>query len=135
MDVEFPFMANKLSLNNRIYPNDVLNEAIIKYKKQYVETKHAFLYSGMNQDITNICSQISDINLSPDGKVSLCLDTTVNPKQIPIKEFLESGTFTLTPVGIGNLSDKQENGSYLVSNYEIEYIALISNEPLEQIKK
>lgn len=128
-----PFMvANEQNLNGRIYPLDVMSEAVNKYLKEKVEAGRAFGELGhpsgpsINLDrVSHIITELKQVDNRFVGKARL----TDTPMGNIAKGLMESGaTLGVSSRGMGSLQEK--NGvMYVQPDYFIATAADIVADP------
>ena len=118
--------VDKPTLNNRIYPKEIMEKAIKEYKEKYVDTGRAVVCYGLNYDnymepsLHNACGLVESIKLDGDDvNIELKYLDTLAAKTVLT---LHKDDVTWTPVGVGKLVGN------LVTEFELISIAVVPNE-------
>ena len=126
MKLELSIKVNEPTLNNRIYPQQLMLNAIKIYKENYITCNRSFLYFGYDNDITDIICPISDVMITDDGRIELLIDENINPNNKSIVDYTNKSLYNITSVGIGKLSEpSKEDGHFNVIEYELTHFSSI----------
>lgn len=111
--------------NGRIYPREVFEKALAKYKKDFIDERRAMVVSRQpEQPITNlqdVIGMITEITIE-DGKV--IADITFLPNGLSCESGVKCGKLFLRTGGMASVK-KDENGNTVIQeDYEITHLFL-----------
>lgn len=108
--------------NNRIYPRDVMEKAIAKYKKEFVDENRAFIQKKLPGDscinLHDCVGVVKEIKIEGD---TVFVETEFFP-QVPdglkSEEAFKSGKFSLRTHGMGSMRLQPDGTQKIGEDYE-----------------
>ena len=123
-------IADKVNLNNRIYPRAVVEKAVSEFNDKYVKSKRAVVYSSLESDLTKAIGLINEIKLD-ENEVKIDIKW-LHPQYEVFNEL--TNEMCWTPVGLGTLKNVGD-GIYEVENYELLHVSGVpKTKELEELK-
>lgn len=116
--------VNKPNKNNRIYPRNVMEKAMEKYKKDFIDEKRAFVVKQLPIDtmvnLIDVVGLVKEIYIEDLNNVLMVEVEKLNVNGFnEVWKLLEEGKIFIRTSGIGSI-DKQPDGTYIIGNdYEL----------------
>lgn len=123
-------ILDKPNKNNRIYPRDVMEKAIAKYKKDFVDENRALVQKKQPGNsmvsLLDCVGVVKEITIEGD-KVVVDVEFLPNVKDgNVIEEGLKSGKLHLRTHGMGTIH-KQDDGTYKIGE-DYEFISCFATD-------
>ncbi len=108
---------DKPNLNKRIYPKEMMEKAIIEYKKEYIDKNRAFILSNIpndidNYDIRRIIGKVNSMEIE-NSSVGVEIDKLNINNSDGWFTAIAEGKLYVRLSGTGNL-EKQEDGNFIL---------------------
>ena len=122
--------VNKPNGNNRVYPKDLMEREIVRYKKTFVDERRAFVCKKQPEDTTvnliDVIGLVTDIRVQDDKVVAEIekLNTKDADEYWPL---IESGQFSVRTSGIGSLRDGPDGTRVICDDYELTSFFITTN--------
>ena len=116
--------------NNRIYPRAVMEKALAKYKKDFIDERRAFVQKQLPGDsmvsLLDVVGVVKEFIIEGD-KVIMDVEFLPNvPDGLRVEEGLKSGKLSLRTHGIGSMR-LQDDGTYIIGE-DYEFISCFATD-------
>ena len=116
--------------NNRIYPRAVMEKALAKYKKDFIDERRAFVQKQLPGDsmvsLLDVVGVVKEFVIEGD-KVIMDVEFLPNvPDGLRVEEGLKSGKLSLRTHGIGSMR-LQDDGTYIIGE-DYEFISCFATD-------
>jgi hypothetical protein len=123
---------DKPTKNNRIYPRDVMEKAIAKYKKDFVDEGRAMIQKKLPGDscinLHDVVGVVKEIKIEDDTVFVEAEFLPQVPDGLKSEEALKSGKFSLRTHGLGSIHMQPDGTFKIGEDYEL-ISTFLTNEP------
>jgi hypothetical protein len=109
--------------NNRIYPKEVVEKAIAKYRKEFIEEKRALVVSRLPEsstiDLRDVIGTVNEMTIE-DGKVMVDVQFLPELKGAIAAEIgIANGKFALRTSGVGSTRRDEQGNNVVQPDWEL----------------
>jgi len=116
-------VADKPTINGRIYPKEVLEEAVKKYNQSNDKLGQYGFSENSKIDLSKVTHETEEVRLEDDGSVVANIKLLNTPYGNMVYDMIKDDAAVVGPVFLGNIDD-----NFIVNNAEILSVDIVGKD-------